>query len=65
MQQFGGGPMARHYSAGNFFRQMPKDLLARNSESRGLGSALDLDAWFKLPEERRRTLEAEYREIFE
>ncbi len=57
--------MSLHYSAGNFFRRMPKDLLARYSESRGLGSALDLDAWFKLPEERRRTLEAEFREIFE
>ena len=65
MQQFGGGPMARHYSAGNFFRHMPKDLLARYSESRGLVSALDLDAWLKLPEERQRTLEAEVREIFE
>ncbi|MCY3757405.1 MAG: hypothetical protein OXG96_06745 [Acidobacteria bacterium] len=57
--------MARHYSARNFFRHMPKDLLARYSESRGLGSELDLDAWLKLPEERRRTLEAEFREIFE
>jgi len=57
--------MARHYSARNFFRHMPKDLLARYSESRGLGSPLDLDAWLKLPEERQRTLEAEFREIFE
>ena len=29
--------MARHYSAKNFFRHMPRDLLARYSESRGLG----------------------------
>ena len=57
--------MARHYSVRNFFRRMPKDLLGRYCESRGLGSALDLDAWLELPGERRRTLEAEFREIFE
>lgn len=65
MQPFGSGPMARHYSVRNFFRHMPEDLLARYCESRGLRSATDLDAWLKLPEERRRTLEAEFREIFE
>ena len=57
--------MARHYSSGNFFRHMPKDLLARYSETRGLGITLDFDAWLKLPEERQRELEAEFREIFE
>ena len=57
--------MSRHYSVRNFFRSMPKDLLARYSESRGLGSALAPDAWHALPAERRRTLEAEFREIFE
>ena len=57
--------MPRHYSVRNFFRSMPKDLLSRYFESRGLGSALDPDAWLALPAERRRRLEAEFREIFE
>ena len=57
--------MARHYSVRNFFRSMPKDLLARYFESKGLGIAPDPDAWIALPEERQRTHEAEFREIFE
>ena len=57
--------MTRHYSTRSFFRQIPNDLLTRFSESRGLGSALDLAAWLALPEERRQGLEAEFQEIFE
>ncbi len=57
--------MARHYSARSFFRQIPNDLLVRYSESRGLGSVLDFAAWLELTEERRKTLEREFREIFE
>ena len=57
--------MTRHYSVRSFFRQTPNDLLARYGKSRGLGSALDLAAWLALPEDRRRGLEAEFREIFE
>ena len=57
--------MARHYSARNFFRHIPSDLLARYSESRGLGSELDFAAWLELPEKRQRALEAEFRQIFE
>ncbi len=56
--------MTRHYSARSFFRQIPNDLLVRYSESRGLGSALAFATWFELTEERRKTLEREFREIF-
>ena len=37
--------MARYYSAGSFFRQVNKHLLACYSESRGLGNELDFAAW--------------------
>ena len=57
--------MTRHYSPRSFFRQVPIDLLARYSKSRGLGSELDFAAWLELPEERQRALEAEFRQIFE
>lgn len=57
--------MVRHYSARSFFRQIPIDLLARYSESRGLRSELDFAAWLELPDERREALESEFREIFE
>ena len=57
--------MTRHYSPRSFFRQVPIDLLARFSKSRGLGSELDFAAWLELPQERQRALEAEFRQIFE
>ena len=57
--------MTRHYSLRSFFRQVPIDLLARFSESRGLARKLDFAAWLELPEERQRALEAEFRQIFE
>ena len=57
--------MTRHYSPRSFFRQVPIDLLARYSESRGLSRELDFAAWLELPEEWQRALEAEFRQIFE
>ena len=57
--------MTRHYSPRSFFRHVPIDLLARYSESRGLGRKLDFAAWLELPMERQRALEAEFRQIFE
>ena len=57
--------MTRHYSPRSFFRQVPIDLLARFSKSRGLGSELDFEVWLELPEERQRALELEFRQIFE
>ena len=57
--------MTRHYSPRSFFRQVPIDLLARYSKSRGLARKLDFAAWLELPEERQRELEAEFRQIFD
>jgi len=69
--------MARHYSTKNFFRQIPNGLLARYFADRGLFGDLDFeamkeakpdvlfDAWLKLPEERRKPMDAEFQDIFE
>ena len=57
--------MTRHYSLRSFFRQVPIDLLARYSESRGLAREFDFAAWLELPVERQRALEVEFRQIFE
>ena len=69
--------MARHYSTRSFFRQIPNNLLARYFEGRGLFGDLDFAAmketqpdelfavWTELPEDRRNSMGAEFREIFE
>lgn len=69
--------MARHYSTKYFFRQMPNTLLARFFQGRGLFGDLDFAimkdgnpndlfaAWLKLPEEQRKNIDAEFREIFD
>jgi hypothetical protein len=67
--------MGRHYSARDFFRQMPNALLARYFESHGVLEQLDFaamketqveelfGAWLELPEDKRTTMDAELREI--
>ena len=69
--------MARHYSSKSFFRQMPNGLLARYFTERGLFADLDFSAlketkpealfaaWLKLPEDRRKPIDAEFQSIFE
>lgn len=69
--------MARHYSAKDFFRQMPNALLARYFHGRGVFDDLDFAAmkegkpdelfaaWLDLPEEQRNATDAEFRDIFE
>lgn len=69
--------MARHFSVPQFFRQMPNKLLDRYFASHGLFRDLDfekmkerdiaklVDAWEQLPEEKRRELEPQLREIFD
>ena len=69
--------MARHYSTRSFFRQVPNNLLARYFKRRGLFEDVDFagleetrpeelfTAWLKLPEDRRNSMAAEFREIFE
>ena len=68
--------MPPHYSPGSFFRQAPKELLARYFENRGLSFKPDfatvadtsLDplyaAWLEIPEKRRNEMEFDFREIF-
>lgn len=67
--------MARHYSAREFFRQMPKALLGRYFRARNLFATIDFDkmpegkpdalfdAWMALSDADRRALEAELRDI--
>lgn len=69
--------MARHYSVPQFFRQVPNALLKRYFVGKDLFAALAfetmpetkpeglLEAWGALPDETRRTIEPEFREIFE
>lgn len=68
--------MPPHYSAPSFFRQAPRDLLARYFESRGLSFKPDVAtvaytrpdplyaAWLQFPEEQRDEMEIDFREIF-
>lgn len=67
--------MGRHYSARDFFRQMPNALLARYFEGRGVLAEVDFAtlketrteslfaAWLELPEGQRNAMDAELREI--
>jgi hypothetical protein len=69
--------MARHYSTRDFFRQMPNRLLSRYFERQGLFAELNLagmrelkvepllDAWQSLPDEERKAMDAEFREIYD
>ena len=69
--------MARHYSTRNFFRQVPNPLLARYFERQGVLGDLDWSiiketdpdelfaAWLELPDEQRKTMDAEFADIFE
>lgn len=69
--------MARHYSSKDFFRQMPNALLARYFQGRGLFGDMDFAtiketkpdelfaAWLLLPDDKRNTMDAEFRDIFE
>jgi len=69
--------MARHYTTKNFFRQMPKALLARYFHARGVFNDLDFSAmretqpdelftaWLYLPDAQRNEMDAEFRDIFE
>jgi hypothetical protein len=69
--------MARHYSAKDFFRQMPKALLARYFQGRGLFVEVDFAAmkegkpdelfaaWLALLDGQRNEMDAEFRDIFE
>src|ERR1019366_4394599 len=68
--------MARHYTTREFFRQMPNGLLARYFQGRGVLADLDFaalkeaqpedlfTAWLELPDDQRKPMEAEFREIF-
>ena len=69
--------MARHYSVKDFFRQMPKALLARYFQGRGLFADMDFAAmkegkpdelftsWLALSDGQRNAMDAEFRDIFE
>lgn len=69
--------MARHYTARDFFRQMPNALLARYFEGRGVLGDLDFSAmkdaqpdelfaaWLELSDSQRDTMDAEFRDISE
>jgi hypothetical protein len=69
--------MSRHYSVREFFRQVPNTLLSRYFQARSLLSDLDFDAmsetrldallkaWNDLPDDERKPMEAEFREIFD
>ena len=68
--------MPPHYSPRSFFRQAPRDLLARYFESRGLSFKPDFEtvedtppdpfyaAWLQFPEKQRNEMELDFREIF-
>jgi len=67
--------MSRHYSARDFFRQMPNALLARYFAAHGVLEQLDFaamkethvtelfGAWLELPENKRVTMDAELQQI--
>jgi len=69
--------MTRHYSTREFFRQMPNALLARYFHAHELFGELDFaamketqpeelfTAWLELPDGKRNTMDAEFRDIFE
>lgn len=69
--------MTRHYSTREFFRQMPNALLARYFHAHDLFGELDFTAmkeaqsdklftaWLELPDSKRNTMDAEFRDIFE
>ncbi|MHB8389163.1 MAG: hypothetical protein ACYDBH_06225 [Acidobacteriaceae bacterium] len=69
--------MIRHYSPKDFFRQMPNTLLARYFQRRGLFGDLDFStktegerdtlfaAWLALPDDLRKAMDAEFRDLFE
>jgi hypothetical protein len=69
--------MTRHYSARDFFRQMPNVLLARYFQDKGLFGDFDFaamkegkpdelfDAWLALADGQRRELNVEFQDIFE
>jgi hypothetical protein len=68
--------MTRHYSAREFFHQMPNALLARYFEPRQVLADVDFvalhetkpdglfQAWLELPESKRHAMHAELREVF-
>ena len=69
--------MTRHYSTRDFFRQMPNALLARYFKAKGVFTDLDFavlpetkpvalfEAWLRLTQGQRNTMDAEFRDIFE
>lgn len=69
--------MAKHYSVKDFFRQMPNALLARYFHARDLFVDFDFAAmkegkpdalfaaWLELPDPARKTMDTDFREIFE
>jgi hypothetical protein len=69
--------MARHYSTGDFFLQMPNVLLARCFQGQGLFGDLDFSAmkegkpeelfssWLALADSQRQDMDLEFQEIFE
>lgn len=68
--------MARHYSPKSFFRQMPAELLTRyfHAQGRRFGAAIEtlanagpgglFEAWLQLPDDPRKAMDAEFRDIF-
>ncbi len=69
--------MSRHYSPKDFFRQMPKKLLERFFEARGVLADFDFAAmkdtkadelfaaWLKLPDSERKPIDAVFSDIFD
>jgi len=69
--------MAGQYSTKSFFRQMPKSMLARYFNERGLFGDIDFSAmkegkpddlfkaWLTLPDKQRNKMDAEFRDIYE
>lgn len=69
--------MGRQFSTSNFFRQMPNVLLARYFQARGLRLDVDfatlketkidplLQAWLRLSDDERGSMDADFREIFD
>lgn len=69
--------MSRHYSPKDFFRQMPKNLLARFFAARGVLADFDFaamkdgktdalfTAWLKLPDPERNPIDAVFSDIFD
>lgn len=69
--------MSGQYSTKSFFRQMPKSMLARYFNERGLFGDIDFSAmkegkpdelfkaWLTLPDKQRNKMDAEFRDIYE